>query len=59
MTHLVEGMATFRHDMRFLAGQTEAEGEGLEADGAILFFFRGVVTRYDWEGRAGHGSEGM
>jgi len=45
--------------MRFLAGQTEAEGEGLEADGAILFLFRGVVTGYDREGCVGHGSEGM
>jgi hypothetical protein len=45
--------------MRFLAGQTEAEGEGLEADWAILFFFRGVVTGYDREGRVSHGSEGV
>ena len=59
ITHLVESMATFRHYMGLLARQTEAEREGFEADGAFLFFFRGVVAGNDGEGRVSHGCEGM
>jgi len=37
-THLVKSMATLGNDMRFLSGQTKAEGEGFEADGTLLLF---------------------
>jgi hypothetical protein len=58
-THLVEGMATLGHDMRFLSGQTKAEGEGFEADGAVLLILGRVVTGHDGERGMCHESEGM
>jgi hypothetical protein len=58
-THLVEGMATLGHDVRFLSGQTKAEREWLEADRAVLLVFRGVVAGHDRERSMGHGSEGV
>jgi len=58
-THLVEGMATLRHDMRLLSRKTKAKGEGFETDGAFLFFVRRVVARYHREWGVDHGSEGV
>ena len=58
-THLVEGMATLGDDMRLLSGQTKAEGERFEADGAVFLIFGRVVAGDDGEGGMCHESEGM
>ena len=48
MTDLVESVTAFGYDMRFLAGETKAKGEALEADGAGIVVVWTVV-RDDWE----------
>lgn len=58
-THLVEGMATLGHDMRFLSGKTKAEGERFEADGAVFLILGRVVTGDDGERGMCHESEGV
>jgi hypothetical protein len=55
----MEGMTTLGHDMRFLSGQTEAEGERLEADGAVFLVFGRVVAGDYGEGGMCHDREGM
>ena len=47
------------HDMRFLSGQTKAEGERFEADGAVFLIFGRVVAGDDGEGCMCHESEGV
>ena len=56
--YFVKSMATFWDDVGFLAGETVAEAEGFEADGA--FFLEVVLLGGDdGDGCRVHGGKGM
>ncbi len=52
-------MPALWHDMWFLARQSEAEAQGLEANRALVLIFCSVVARYDWQGSGDHGGVRM
>jgi hypothetical protein len=61
LTNLMKGMTALGDDMGLLTGQSEAEAEGFETDGAVsLFVLLGVVgddgERSDVHGRVWVGS---
>ena len=58
-THLVECMAAFWHDMRFLSWEPKAEAQGLEADGTVVLLLWGVVAGDDGQRCGDHGCVGV
>ncbi|KAI0070851.1 hypothetical protein K474DRAFT_719852 [Panus rudis PR-1116 ss-1] len=46
-THLMKRMPALWDNMWFLAGQSEAEAQWLEAHGALLLLLRGIAARDD------------
>ncbi|EED79242.1 predicted protein [Postia placenta Mad-698-R] len=52
--HLMQRVPTLWNDVRFLARQPEAEAEGFEADGALIFVVGRVMAGNDGEGSGDH-----
>ena len=46
-SYLVESMAALWNDMGLFSGQSEAEAEGLEANGALVLVVHGIVGGND------------
>lgn len=53
----MEGVTAFWDYVRFFAGESEAEAERFETDGAFLLVVCGVVRGYDGDGCWRHGGE--
>lgn len=53
-TYLVQSMATFWDNMRFLAGKSKAKAKRFETDGTLVLLLWNVVARDYGQGSSDH-----